>query len=100
MVENSLRLAVDPIFPPPEHFSQRKHVVNELCPENKFELIFDERIDGPELVELYREKDNVIIEIDEEELSDADIDGKEPTEWWANASQLKTAFIINHAAWS
>lgn len=80
MVENALRLAVDPIFPPPEHFSQRKQVVNELCPENKFELIFDERIDGPELTEIYREKDNVIIEIDEEELSDADIDGKEPAE--------------------
>ena len=80
MAENSLRLAVDPLFPPPEHFSQRKHVVNELCPENKFELIFDERIDGPELTELYRTKDNVIIEIDEEELSDADIDGKEPAE--------------------
>ena len=74
MVENALRLAVDPIFPPPENFSQRKTVVNELCPENKFELIFDEQLDGPELAELFREKDNVIIEIDEEELSDADID--------------------------
>ena len=77
MVENALRLSVDPLFPPPEHFSQRKTVVNELCPENKFELIFDEKIDGSELAEVFREKDNVIIEIDEEELSDADIDGKE-----------------------
>lgn len=75
MVENAIRLAVDPIFPPPEHFSQRKQVVNELCPENKFELIFDEKVDGPELIEIFREKENVIIEIDEEELSDADIDG-------------------------
>ena len=74
MVENALRLAVDPLFPPPEHFSQRKHVVHELCPENKFTLIFDERIDGPELTEIFREKENIIIEIDEEELSDADID--------------------------
>ena len=67
MLENSLRLAVDPIFPPPEHFSQRKTVVNELCPENKFELVFDEKIDGPELTEIFREKENIIIEIDEEE---------------------------------
>ena len=74
MLENAIRIAVDPIFPPPEHFSQRKTVVHELCPENKFSLIFDERIDGPELTEIFREKDNVIIEIDEEELSDADID--------------------------
>lgn len=80
MVENSLRLAVDPLFPPPEHFSQRKTVVNELCPENKFELIFDERIDGPELIEIFREKDNIIIEIDEEELSDADIEGNAAAE--------------------
>jgi len=75
MLENVIRLAVDPIFPPPENFSQRKTVVHELCPENKFTLIFDEKVDGPELREIWREKDNVIIEIDEEELSDADIDG-------------------------
>ena len=80
MVENAIRLAVDPIFPPPEPFSQRKHVVNELCPENKFELIFDEKVDGPGLIEIFREKDNVIIEIDEEELSDADIAEKETNE--------------------
>ena len=60
MIENALRLVVDPLFPPPEHFSQRKHVINELCPENKFELVFDERTDGPELQEIFREKDNVI----------------------------------------
>ena len=64
MLENAIRLAVDPVFPPPENFSQRKNVVHELCPENKFQLIFDERIDGPELNEIFREKANVIIEID------------------------------------
>lgn len=76
MVENAIRLAVDPIFPPPVGFSQRKNVVHELCPENKFELIFDERIDGQELTEIFRTKDNVIIELEEDELSDADIDGR------------------------
>lgn len=74
MLENAIRLAVDPVFLPPESFSQRKNIVHELCPENKFALIFDERVDGPELTEIFREKDNIIIEIDEEELSDADID--------------------------
>jgi len=77
MLENAVRLAVDPIFPPPVSFSQRKNVVNELCPENKFELVFDEKIDGPELTEIFRERDNVIIELEEDELSDADIDGAE-----------------------
>lgn len=72
MLENSLRLVVDPLFPPPDNFSQRKQVVSELCPENKFELVFDERVDGPHLAEILKEKENVILEIDEEELSDAD----------------------------
>lgn len=45
-------------------------MVNELCPEQKFELVFDERVDGPQLAEALREKENVIVEIDEEELSD------------------------------
>lgn len=70
MLDNALRLVVDPLFPPPENFSQRKQVVNELCPEQKFELVFDERVDGPQLAEALREKENVIVEIDEEELSD------------------------------
>ena len=76
MLENALKLCVDPIFPPPSGFSQRKNVITELCPENKFELVFDERIDGPELTEIFRTKDNIIIEIDEEELSDAECNQK------------------------
>ena len=84
MVENALRLAVDPLFPPPENWSQKKCVVNDVCPDNKFELIFDERVDGPYLTELMKEKNNIIsksptillihlVEIDEEELSDCDV---------------------------
>ena len=72
MLENSLRLAVDPIFPPPENFSQRKQVVNELCPENKYDLVFNEKIDGPELRELFQENKNVILELDADELSDSE----------------------------
>jgi tubulin monoglycylase TTLL3/8 len=72
MVENTLRIVVDPLFPPPENWSQKKQVINEICPENKFELIFDSKIDGPVLTDLFKEKENVIIEIDEEELSDVD----------------------------
>ena len=84
MVENSLRLVVDPLFPPPENFSQKKCIVNDICPDNKFELVFDEKIDGPYLNDLMKEKNNIIskfyyrfsltiiVEIDEEELSDCD----------------------------
>jgi tubulin polyglutamylase TTLL1/tubulin monoglycylase TTLL3/8 len=60
MVENSLRIVVDPMFPPPENFSQKKHIMHDLCPDNKYELIFDERVDGPVLEEIWKEKANVI----------------------------------------
>ena len=83
MVENALRLVVDPLYPPPENWSQKKCVVNDICPDNKFELVFDEKVDGPYLRELMKEKNNIIskdycgmvtgiVEIDEEELSDCD----------------------------
>jgi len=42
MVDNAFRIAVDPLFPPPDG----KKWNGESCPENKFELIFDERVDG------------------------------------------------------
>lgn len=70
MLENALRLVVDPLFPPPENFSQKKSMVNDICPDNKYELVFDEKVDGPVLTDLMKEKNNIIIEIDEEELSD------------------------------
>jgi len=35
-------------------------VVNDICPENKFELIFDDKVDGPYLTELMKEKNNII----------------------------------------
>lgn len=72
MVENALRITVDPLFPPPDNFSQKKCIVNDITPDNKYELIFDEKVDGPYLNELMKEKNNIIIEIDEEELSDCD----------------------------
>jgi hypothetical protein len=73
MLENSFRIVVDPLFPPPEGFSQKKQVVNELTPECKFHLVFDERVDGPELESAFKTKENIIVEIDEEELSDEEV---------------------------
>ena len=72
MLENALRIVVDPMFPAPEGFSLKKSVVQELTPESKFSLVFDEKVDGPELEQAFRAKENVIVEIDEEELSDLD----------------------------
>ena len=57
MLENSFRIVADPLFPPPEGFSQKKQVVNELTPECKFHLVFDEKIDGPQLENFLKTKD-------------------------------------------
>jgi hypothetical protein len=40
------RIAVDPLFPPPDEFSSKKGALSNLCPENNFELIYDSRDDG------------------------------------------------------
>lgn len=53
MLDNTVRIACDPLFPPPgEGFASKKSAEGiDLCPENRFDLIFDERIDGPDLLE-------------------------------------------------
>lgn len=60
MVENVFKIAIDPIFPPPESYSWKKSMLGEICSENLFELVFNEKIDGPQLLELYKERDNII----------------------------------------
>ena len=69
MVDNALRIALDPLFPAPEGFPNKKSVtiIHEICPENKFELVFDESIDGPPVTELMKSAGNVILELDEED---------------------------------
>lgn len=56
MVENAFRVAVDQIFPEP---LSSKRLNAEMLTENKFELIFNEYVDGPELVTLLREKNTL-----------------------------------------
>ena len=74
MLENALRIVVDPLFPPPEGFSQNKQHSRELCPENKYDIIFDEIIDGPQLARLLKNQGNMIVEIDEDEQEGTDED--------------------------
>ena len=70
MLDNTFQLVVDPLFPPPPNFTQTtKKCAYELCPENKFELVFDEKVDGPVLAEIIKERGNVIVEIEEDESS-------------------------------
>jgi hypothetical protein len=72
MLESSFRIVADPMFPPPDGFSQKKSVVQELVPECKYQLVFDETIDAPFLHSVFKTKDNIIVEIDEDELSDCE----------------------------
>ena len=57
MLQNAMRIVLDPLFPTQEQNFVLKNTQIDICPENKFELIFDESIDGPKLAELYKEKE-------------------------------------------
>ena len=51
MLDNTFRIAVDPLFPPNDGFSMKKGSIGvDICPENRYDLIFDERVDGPGLL--------------------------------------------------
>lgn len=63
MVENALRIAVDPLFPPP----LGKHNFESFI-ENKFELIFHQEVDGRKLLEDIGEQKALLL--DDEEISD------------------------------
>jgi hypothetical protein len=56
MVENALRISLDPIFPPPENFNNSfKYTIPENSLHyNKFELIFDSDREGKKLIDLYK----------------------------------------------
>lgn len=60
MLDNSFRIAIDPLFPPNDFSFWWKRTA-ALPTETKYQLIFDEEIDGPELEEsLKKRKDDVI----------------------------------------
>ena len=61
---------VDSVFLPPELFSTKKAFIGDACPENRFSLCYDDKIDGPVLDKLFETKANVIEEMEEEEFSD------------------------------
>lgn len=69
MIENIIRIAVDPVFPPPNSSkinTKHKTIPENVLENNKFELIFDEERDRPALSTLMQNADQLIIEIDEE----------------------------------
>ncbi len=48
LVDNTLRLAVDPMFPPPAEYAGSKKA-GDILPEIRYELIFDQKIEGEKL---------------------------------------------------
>ena len=46
------RVVIDPMFPPPDLSWSKRTYPNEILPEIKLSLIFDEHIDGPALEQL------------------------------------------------
>lgn len=54
MVENALRIGLDPLFPPPANLIQKStHFNDQALESNRFELVFDELVDGEALRRLY-----------------------------------------------
>lgn len=51
MIENAVKIAIDPIFPPPPLPNSKKHQIPDSL-DNKFELVFNERDDAQELKNL------------------------------------------------
>lgn len=68
MIENALKIAVDPIFPPPPIPVTKRHQIPD-AQENKFELVFNERDDAAELKNLPID-DTINGIIEEDELED------------------------------
>lgn len=73
MIENTMKIAVDPIFPPPPVPNSKKHQIPDAL-DNKFELIFNERDDAAELKNLPID-DNMHGIIEEEEMEEEGSDG-------------------------
>ena len=63
VLENALKIAVDPLFMPPEGFSQKKAFVGDVCPETNFILVYDEKVDGPILDTQFRDKNSMKIKV-------------------------------------
>jgi hypothetical protein len=60
LLDSTFRLAIDPIFPPPELTTARKQTSGDILTETKFELIFDEKIDGPLLQKVLKTEDEAL----------------------------------------
>lgn len=73
MLENALKIGMDSIFLPPDNFSTKKSYIGDACPENRFTLVYDDKMDGQVLDKLFQAKRDIIVEMDEEFSDDEDV---------------------------
>ena len=59
MLDSAFRLSVDPLFPPPDFNMARKNTLHEIMPINKFELVFDEKVEGSKLREVLKNQEEM-----------------------------------------
>jgi hypothetical protein len=76
MLDNMVRLVIDPLFPPPDDFVENKffNSITDICSDNKFELIFDETIDGPILLNLHKGENESFMENPQSGIEDSSQD--------------------------
>ncbi len=55
MLDSAFRICLDPLFPPKPDSKKNVNTLPELLPVNKFELVFDERLEGPSLREILKD---------------------------------------------
>lgn len=81
LVENVVKIAIDPVFPAPEWANSRKGQIPDFS-ENKFELVFNETCDGEHLKNILKQVNlqDIIREEDEQEAANEDEDDAEDEE--------------------
>lgn len=86
LIENVIKISIDPIFPAPEWSYSRKGQIPDFS-ENKFELVFNENTDGDSLKHILKQANlqDIIREEDEQEAAneedeDDDVDDEEEEE--------------------
>jgi len=67
MLDNVFRMVVDPMMPPPDFSIAKKNLMHDIFPNNKLELVFDERLSGPSLRSLFKDEHIMDLKIDKEE---------------------------------
>ena len=81
LIENVMKISIDPIFPAPEWSNSRKGQIPDFS-ENKFELVFNESTDGDQLKHILKQPNlqDIIREEDEQELANEDDEDDEDDE--------------------